>query len=59
MTIPFSQLEGIHLAAGAVYEGGSNGNISDDPLARLLKGGNSGGFRYCGSVESLNYLIIT
>ena len=59
ITIPFSQLEGIHLAAGAVYEGGSNGNISDDPLARLLKGGNSGGFRYCGSVESLNYLIIT
>ena len=59
ITIPFKQLEGVHLTTGAVYEGGHIGNISDDPLARLLKGGNSGGFRYCGSVESLNYLIIT
>jgi len=59
ITIPFAQLEGIHLTTGAVYEGGNTGNISDDPLAKLLKGGNSGGFRYCGSVESLNYLIIT
>ena len=58
-TIPFSQLEGVNLAAGTVYEGGDTGNLSDDPLTRLLKGGNSGGFRYCGSLESLNYLIIT
>ena len=58
-TIPFAQLEGVHLAAGTVYEGGVTGNLSDDPLARLLKGGNSGGFRYCGSVDNLNYLIIT
>jgi hypothetical protein len=57
--IPFAQLEGAHLAAGTVYEGGDSGNLSDDPLARLLKGGNSGGFRYCGSVDNLNYLIIT
>ena len=57
--IPFAQLEGVHLTAGTVYEGGDTGNLSDDPLARLLKGGNSGGFRYCGSAESLNYLIIT
>jgi len=59
ITIPFEQLEGVHLTTGTVYEGGLTGNISDDPLARLLKGGNSGGFRYCGSVENLNYLIIT
>lgn len=59
ITIPFTQLEGVHLTAGTVYEGGDAGNISDDPLAKLLKGGNSGGFRYCGSVENLKYLIIT
>lgn len=59
MTIPFSELEGVHLKTGVVYEGGGTGNISDDPLARLLKGGNAGGFRYCGSLENLNYLIIT
>lgn len=59
ITIPFAQLEGVHLTAGAVYEGGISGNLSDDPLARLMKGGNSGRFRYCGSVDKLNYLIIT
>lgn len=58
-SIPFSQLEGVNLAAGTVYEGGNTGNLADDPLARLLKGGNSGGFRYCGSLDSINYLIIT
>ena len=58
-TIPFAELEGVDLTAGTVYEGGGTGNLSDDPLARLLKGGNSGGFRYCGSVENVNYLIIT
>jgi hypothetical protein len=57
--IPFTALEGVHLEAGTVYEGGDTGNLSDDPLARLLKGGNSGGFRYCGSVDNLNYLVIT
>jgi len=57
--IPFKQLEGVHLTAGAVYEGGNSGNISDDPLAILLKGGNSGAYRYCGSVENLNYLILS
>ncbi len=58
-TIPFTQLEGVNLVAGTVYEGGDTGNLSDDPLTKLLKGGNSGGFRYCGSLDSLNYLIIT
>ena len=58
-SIPFTQLEGLPLTAGVVYDGGEAGNISDDPLALLLKGGNSGRFRYCGSVENLNYLIVT
>lgn len=58
-TIPFAQLEGVNLATGTVYEGGDTGNLSDDPLAKLLKGGNSGGFRFCGSLDNLNYLIIT
>lgn len=34
----------------AVYAGGTAGNVSDDPLARLLPGvGNQGGFRFSGS----------
>lgn len=56
--IPFSDLQTADLIVGAVYEGGSSGNIADDPLAKLLKGGNAGGFRYCGSVSDLNYIIL-
>ena len=56
--VPFSQLGNLDLTAGTVYEGGRSGNASDDPVARILKGGNAGSFRYCGSVDDLNYLII-
>jgi len=56
--IPHSQLDDADLIVDAVYEGGDAGNLSDDPIARLLKAGNAGHFRYCGSVENLRYLII-
>ena len=56
--IPFSKLGNLDLVAGTLYEGGRAGNASDDPLARILKAGNAGNFRYCGSVDKLNYLII-
>jgi hypothetical protein len=56
--VAFSRLGNHDLIAGTVYEGGRVGNSSDDPLARILKGGNAGSFRYCGSVEDLNYLVI-
>jgi len=59
MIIPFSRLDNSNLIAGAVYEGGNIGNISDDPLARLLKGGNAGAFRFCGAVAQPKYLMIT
>jgi len=57
-TVPFSRLGNLDLITGTVYEGGRAGNASDDPLAKILKGGNAGSFRYCGSVDDLNYLII-
>jgi hypothetical protein len=45
--IPFDELPKADLFLDAVYLGGTTGNASDDPLARLLPGaGNSGGFRY-------------
>jgi len=56
--IPFSQLEGADLIVDAVYEGSDSGNLADDPIAKLLKGGNAGNFRYCGSVADLRYLIL-
>jgi hypothetical protein len=56
--IPFSQLEGADLVVDAVYEGSDSGNLADDPIAQLLKGGNAGNFRYCGSIADLRYLIV-
>ena len=57
-TIPFSQLEGADLIVDAVYEGSDSGNLADDPIARLLKAGNAGSFRYCGAIADLKYLIL-
>lgn len=39
------------LIVDAVYEGGQFGDVRDDPLVRLLGGGNQGGFRYLGSPQ--------
>ncbi|MEV0417777.1 restriction endonuclease [Streptosporangium canum] len=44
--MPFADLATADLVLDAVYAGGSVGNMSDDPLYRLLPGvGNQGGFR--------------
>lgn len=46
LTVPFENLGSADLVVDAVYEGGVAGNVSDDPLGRLLPCGNQGGFRY-------------
>lgn len=43
---PFESLASADLVIDAIYEGGKAGTAADDPLARLLPGGNQGGFRY-------------
>ena len=43
---PFDGLSTADLVVDAVYEGGTAGNVGDDPLALLLPCGNQGGFRY-------------
>lgn len=46
----FEDLPRADLLVDSVYEGGSQGNMADDPLARLFAGvGNQGGIRYVGS----------
>ena len=30
----------------------------DEPITKLLSVGNSGGFRYSGSIENLKYLVL-
>lgn len=44
--VPFHALPRADLIVDAIYEGGTSGNVGDDPLARLLPCGNQGGFRY-------------
>ena len=43
--LPFSALSAADLVVDAVYEGGTAGNTGDDPLSKLLRVGNQGGFR--------------
>lgn len=46
----FADLAGSNLTVDAIYEGGTKGDSSDEPIGKLLRVGNQGGFRYFGSV---------
>lgn len=48
-TIRFADLPTSDLIVDAIYESGTRGNASDDPLAKLLPVSNQGGFRYVGN----------
>lgn len=56
--IPFEKLEKSDLIVDAIYEGGSTGNISDEPITKLLDVGNAGGFRYSGPIDNLKLLVL-
>lgn len=58
--IPFDQLPTSDLHVDAIYEGGRRGNMGDDPLPRLMRVDNLGGFRYRGKVMGkLHMLVLT
>lgn len=58
--IPFDQLTTSDLYVDAICEGGRRGNMGDDPLPRLLRVDNLGGFRYRGKVAGrLHMLVLT
>ena len=40
-TVPFEQLQRDSREVGAVYRSGDAGNVSDDPIARLVGGDNN------------------
>ena len=42
--VPFDRLTSCDLDVDANYEGGMKGNTGDDPINRLVAGGNQGGF---------------
>lgn len=56
--IPFQDLAAADLRIDAIYEGGTAGTTADDPLARLLPGGNQGGFRYKKHPSGNGYLFL-
>src|SRR5689334_11584757 len=56
---PFEELPTADLTVDAVYEGGSAGNSSDDPIAKLLPGaGNQGGFRAAGRGAGKSFVVL-
>lgn len=58
-SVPFDELRRSDLHVDCTYVGGNAGNAGDDPLPRLLAVSNMGGFRYRGTVEQLDMLVLT
>lgn len=59
--IQFTDLPKADLFVDALYKGGTNKNASDDPINKLVRGGNQGGFRYVGSptdITQCNLVIL-
>ena len=57
--VPFTEIRSADLQVDAVYQGGRMGNAGDDPLPHLLNVSNSGGFRYRGSLDELQLVVLT
>lgn len=49
--IAFENLADADLHVGTTYMGGACGHVGDDPLARLMRCGNMGGFRFTGPLN--------
>lgn len=56
----FEELGSAPLICGALYRGGNQGNISDDPISKLLRVGNQSGFRQFGKVADgeIKYVVL-
>ena len=52
------ELDNCDLIVDAIYEGGTKGNVGDDPINKIIPVGNMGGFRYAGSIDSLKYIVL-
>lgn len=53
-TIPVTDLPKADLIIGNTYEGGKKGNAGDDPLSKLMRCENQGGFRPVGARNGVN-----
>lgn len=57
--VAFTDLRSADLRVDAIYQGGRAGNTGDDPLNALLKVSLMGGFRYRGSLDALELVVLT
>jgi hypothetical protein len=58
-TFGFHELQHADLFVDAIYEGGTTGNVGDDPINRLLPGsGNLGGFRAAGRGDAKTFIVL-
>lgn len=58
--VPFADLCESDLVVGTVYLSGSRGSFADDPISKVIGGGNRGGFRYQGraAVPGLRFVVL-
>jgi Restriction endonuclease AspBHI N-terminal/Restriction endonuclease len=57
--VAFDALTDAELVVDRVYQGGSFGDVRDDPIGRLVPGvGNQGGFRFAGSAGKGARLVV-
>lgn len=57
--IPFDELSSANLVVDAIYESSSDGQLSGEPISKLLPGsGNMGGFRVSGRGEKKNWVVL-
>lgn len=57
--VPFQNFTVSDLIVDAVYEGSADGQLSGEPISRLLPGsGNMGGFRVSGRGERKNWVVL-
>ena len=57
--VPYHKLSTSNLNIDCIYEGGSDGRTTDDPISRLLSGvGNQGGFRASGRGNEKKFVVL-
>jgi hypothetical protein len=56
--VPFDQLNTADLFIDAIYQGGKKGNVTDDPISKLMGCGNQGGFRIAGKAPSYRFAVL-
>lgn len=56
---PFNEISLADLFVDAIYESSADGQLSGEPIVKLLPGsGNMGGFRVCGRGEKKNWVVL-